>query len=73
MVIHWWGVEHKMVSMLPTCVMNLEDATGYLVGEPNQGMRAMFVMMNLRAEGIALLNRYQTASKHVKTVVRAAR
>lgn len=30
----------------PTCVMNYEDATGYLIGEENKGMRIMFVMMN---------------------------
>ena len=29
-----------------TCVMNFEDAQGWLVGEPNDGMRAMFTMMN---------------------------
>ena len=30
----------------PTCVMNYEAATGYLIGEVNSGMRIMFVMMN---------------------------
>lgn len=29
-----------------TCVMNFEGATGYLVGEANKGLPAMFVMMN---------------------------
>ena len=30
----------------PTCVMNYDGATGYLIGEENKGMRIMFVMMN---------------------------
>ena len=29
-----------------TCVLNFDDARGYLVGEPNQGMKNMFTMMN---------------------------
>lgn len=29
-----------------TCVMNYDGATGYLVGEENSGMKAMFTMMN---------------------------
>jgi alkylation response protein AidB-like acyl-CoA dehydrogenase len=29
-----------------TCVMNFDDATGWLVGEPHKGLRAMFTMMN---------------------------
>jgi alkylation response protein AidB-like acyl-CoA dehydrogenase len=41
------SIEHKMgIKGSATCVLNFEDATGYLVGEPNKGMRAMFVMMN---------------------------
>jgi alkylation response protein AidB-like acyl-CoA dehydrogenase len=30
----------------PTCVMNYDGATGWLVGEPNRGLAAMFTMMN---------------------------
>lgn len=41
------GIEHKMgLTASPTCVMNFDGATGWLVGEPNQGMRNMFTMMN---------------------------
>ena len=29
-----------------TCVMNFDGATGFLVGEPHKGLRAMFIMMN---------------------------
>jgi alkylation response protein AidB-like acyl-CoA dehydrogenase len=41
------SVEHKMgIKASATCVLNFDNATGYLVGEPHKGMRAMFVMMN---------------------------
>src|SRR3546814_12668281 len=30
----------------PTCVMNYDGATGWLVGEPHRGLAAMFMMMN---------------------------
>jgi len=41
------GIEHKMgIHASPTCQMVFEDATGWLVGEPHKGMRAMFAMMN---------------------------
>ncbi len=41
------SIEHKMgIHASSTCVINFDDAAGYLVGELNKGMRAMFVMMN---------------------------
>ncbi|WP_250658442.1 acyl-CoA dehydrogenase family protein [Alkalimarinus coralli] len=41
------GLEHKMgINGSATCVMNFEDATGWLIGEPNQGLKCMFTMMN---------------------------
>ncbi len=41
------GLEHKMgIHGSPTCVMALEGAEGWLVGEPHKGMRTMFIMMN---------------------------
>ncbi len=41
------GIEHKMgLSGSATCVMNFDAATGWLLGEPHRGMRAMFTMMN---------------------------
>ena len=41
------GLEHKMgIKGSATCVMNFEGARGWLVGEPNQGLRCMFTMMN---------------------------
>jgi len=41
------SVEHKMgIKASATCVLNFDGATGWMVGEPHKGMRAMFVMMN---------------------------
>ena len=41
------AVEHKMgIHGCPTCVMNFDGATGWLMGEANQGLKAMFAMMN---------------------------
>lgn len=45
--IHCDGIEHKMgATGSATCVMRFDDATGWLIGEPNRGLAAMFVMMN---------------------------
>src|SRR6478752_4828360 len=42
------AIEHKMgVHGSATCVMNFDGATGWLVGEPNAGLAAMFIMMNV--------------------------
>jgi alkylation response protein AidB-like acyl-CoA dehydrogenase len=67
------GLEHKMgIHASPTCVINLEGAKGYLVGQPHKGMRAMFVMMNaarisVGLEGVALGEiAYQTALAFAK-------
>ncbi|VEL95700.1 alkylation response protein AidB-like acyl-CoA dehydrogenase [Alteromonas sp. 76-1] len=41
------SIEHKMgIKASPTCVMNFDEATGWLVGEENQGLACMFTMMN---------------------------
>ena len=41
------GIEHKMgLKGSATCQLVFEDATGWLVGEPNRGLNAMFTMMN---------------------------
>lgn len=42
------SIEHKMgIKASATCVMNFDGAEGYLVGEINKGMAAMFIMMNV--------------------------
>jgi len=41
------GLEHKMgIKGSATCVMNFEGAQGWLIGEPNKGLKCMFTMMN---------------------------
>ncbi|MCH2447617.1 MAG: acyl-CoA dehydrogenase C-terminal domain-containing protein [Candidatus Poseidoniia archaeon] len=41
------SIEEKMgCKGSPTCVIALEEAQGWLIGEPNHGLRAMFSMMN---------------------------
>ena len=37
-----------------TCVMNFDNATGWLIGEENKGMQGMFVMMNEARLGVAV-------------------
>jgi alkylation response protein AidB-like acyl-CoA dehydrogenase len=50
------GIEHKMgIHASPTCVLEYEDAVGYLIGgEPNAGMRQMFTMMNTARLSVGL-------------------
>ncbi len=49
------GIEHKMgIHGNSTCQMVFEDATGWLVGEPNKGLNAMFVMMNSARLGVGV-------------------
>ena len=49
------SIEHKMgIKASATCVMNFDDATGWLLAEPNQGMRAMFTMMNAARLGVGI-------------------
>jgi alkylation response protein AidB-like acyl-CoA dehydrogenase len=41
------SVEHKMgIHGSATCVMNFDGAKGYIIGEKNKGLAAMFTMMN---------------------------
>jgi alkylation response protein AidB-like acyl-CoA dehydrogenase len=48
------GLEHKMgIHGNATCQMALDGARGWLVGEPNKGLSAMFVMMNAARIGVA--------------------
>ena len=49
------SIEHKMgIHGNSTCVMNYDDATGWLIGAENKGMQAMFVMMNEARLGVAV-------------------
>ena len=67
------SIEHKMgIKASATCVMNFEEATGWLVGQPHRGMQAMFTMMNdarlgvgMQGLGIAEIA-YQAAGAYAK-------
>src|SRR3546814_6244443 len=49
------SIEEKMgIHGNATCVMNYDGATGYLVGEENKGLDAMFIMMNAARLGVGL-------------------
>jgi alkylation response protein AidB-like acyl-CoA dehydrogenase len=49
------SIEEKMgIHGNSTCVMNYDGATGWLVGEPEKGLAAMFIMMNAARLGVGL-------------------
>ncbi len=49
------AIEHKMgIHGNSTCVMNYDEAVGYLIGAENKGLNAMFVMMNEARLGVGL-------------------
>jgi butyryl-CoA dehydrogenase len=49
------AIEHKMgIKASATCVMNFDEAQGWLIGEAHKGMRAMFTMMNAARQGVAV-------------------
>ncbi len=49
------SIEHKMgIKASATCVMNFDGAEGYLVGEINKGLAAMFTMMNYERLSIGI-------------------
>ena len=67
------GIEHKMgINGSATCVMSFEAATGWLLGEPHRGMRAMFTMMNdarldVGLQGLAIAETaYQSAVAYAR-------
>tara|TARA_R110002126_G_scaffold13118_4_gene56985 strand:+ start:130084 stop:131853 length:1770 start_codon:yes stop_codon:yes gene_type:complete len=70
------GLEHKLgIHASPTCTMTFGEnggATGYVVGEENQGLKYMFTMMNMARlnvglQGIAVSERsYQAALAYAK-------
>lgn len=76
------NTEHKLgIHASPTCVMSYGDnggAIGYLVGQPHQGLSAMFTMMNnerlvVGLQGVSLSDRaYQGALKYARERVQCA-
>ncbi|MES2538602.1 MAG: acyl-CoA dehydrogenase C-terminal domain-containing protein [Pseudomonadota bacterium] len=49
------GIEEKMgIHGNSTCQMNMDGATGWIIGQPNKGLNAMFVMMNAARLGVGM-------------------
>jgi alkylation response protein AidB-like acyl-CoA dehydrogenase len=49
------SIEHKMgIHANSTCVMNYDGAMGFLLGDENKGLRAMFIMMNAARLGVGV-------------------
>jgi len=67
------SIEHKMgIQASATCVMNFDDAVGYIVGEPNKGLAAMFTMMNYERLGVGIQG-LATAERSYQNAVEYAR
>jgi acyl-CoA dehydrogenase len=67
------SIEHKMgIHANSTCVMNYDNASGFLIGEENRGLPAMFTMMNearlgVGVQGLAMSEvAYQNAATYTK-------
>ncbi|MGV6871142.1 acyl-CoA dehydrogenase C-terminal domain-containing protein [Pseudochelatococcus sp. B33] len=67
------SLEKKMgIHAQPTCVMNYDGAVGWLVGEPNKGLAAMFTMMNAERlfvgiQGLGIADAaYQKAARYAR-------
>jgi alkylation response protein AidB-like acyl-CoA dehydrogenase len=80
--IYCAGIEHKLgIHASPTCTMNYGDkgqgAVGYLVGKENEGLKYMFIMMNLArfsvgVQGYAMADRaYQAALTYARERVQS--
>ncbi|MFM2301661.1 MAG: hypothetical protein RLZZ84_1397 [Pseudomonadota bacterium] len=67
------AIEHKMgIHGNATCVMNYDGAKGWIVGEENKGLAAMFIMMNAARLGVSIQGlaqaevAYQNAVKYAQ-------
>ncbi len=67
------SIEHKMgLNASATCVLNFDEAEGYLVGEVNKGLACMFTMMNFERIGVGIqglgagVRSYQNALEYAK-------
>jgi len=72
------SIEKKMgIHGSSTCVMNFDGATGFLLGEENKGLQAMFIMMNEARLGVAVQGlsqselAYQNALQYAKDRVQS--
>ena len=67
------AIEHKMgIKASVTCVMNFDGAEGWLIGQANRGLMAMFTMMNtarlaVGIQGLGLIERgYQSSLAYAR-------
>lgn len=72
------SIEHKMgIKGSSTCVINFDNAIGYLVDEPNKGLAAMFTMMNYERLGVGIqglslgVRSYQSAVEYARERVQS--
>lgn len=66
------GIEKKMgIKGSATCVMAFDGAIGWLVGEPNRGLQAMFAMMNAARLHVALQGLAHAQNAHRNALVYA--
>ena len=66
------SIEHKMgIHGNATCVMNYDGAKGWLVGEENKGLAAMFIMMNAARLGVGIQGLAQAEASYQNAVVYA--
>ena len=67
------AIEHKMgINSNATCVMNYDGATGFMVGEENKGLAAMFIMMNAARLGVGIQGLAQAEVAYQNGVAYAA-
>jgi alkylation response protein AidB-like acyl-CoA dehydrogenase len=71
------GIEHKLgIHASPTCTMNYGDkgqgAVGYLVGKENEGLKYMFIMMNLARFSVGVQG-YAQADRALQAAIEYAR
>jgi alkylation response protein AidB-like acyl-CoA dehydrogenase len=63
------NIEEKMgIHGNSTCVMNYDEATGYLLGDEHKGMRAMFTMMNEARIGVGMQGLTQSEAAYQNAV-----
>ena len=66
------AIEHKMgIHGNATCVMNYDGAKGWMVGEENKGLAAMFIMMNAARLGVGLQGLSQAEVAYQNAVIYA--
>ena len=66
------SIEEKMgIHGNSTCVINFDNAKGYLISEPHKGMRAMFTFINESRLGVAMHGQAHTSSSFQKALAYA--